>query len=230
MSETEIKPIPSENEEEYEETSETSTSKPRPAQIEKTVRTEETVKRQSKRREQPKESEIEDFEDKKVLVQMNIHNSTKELIKKEAHERGVSRATVVRDSLSEHFRNKDKLINENPDQKENMEKIQSAIDLSVDWLGSFNMENFLALAQENKLVGDTVWTPETLEAYLIPKIREASKGFLSPSIEDNCNECITALQLTNPKNLEFLAKQLGLTYAEEEQEVESEKGFFEELM
>ena len=228
MSETEIKPVSSENEEEYEETIETLTSKPRPKPIE-TPRTEETIKPTEKKREKPKETEVEDFEDKKILVQMNIHTSTKDLIKKEAHERGVSRATVVRDALTEHFRNKDKLINDNPDQKETMEKIQSAMDMSTDWLGGFSMEDFLALAQENELVGDKVWTPKILEAYLIPKIREASKGFLSPSIGDNCNECITTLQL-GKENCEFLAKQFVLNYVKEEAELESKKSFWDEVV
>jgi len=172
--------------------------------------------REKKPEEIKRNLDTEDLEeaDKKTRVLMNIPDSIYQKIKDEAHERDISRASVVREALREYFAGLENVEKRNPNKTDEIEKIKGLIDESTDWFGRFDLDHFLENAQEQELVGDEVWTQELLEAYLIPKIRQASEGLLSPSLDENCNKCITALQL-GEENVKFLAEKLGLDITEE---------------
>lgn len=160
-----------------------------------------------------------DLEDKKRVL-MNIPEATYQKIKDEAYERDTSRATIVREALTEYFANLEN-VEGNPDNTEIIGQIKKVIDESTDWFGNFNLEKFLANAQKKDLVGDEVWTPEVLEAYLVPKLRQASERLLSDDLHENTNTTIEALQL-GEENAKFLAEKLGLELVEQG---ETEKPF-----
>lgn len=157
--------------------------------------------------------------EKKVLIFLTTNQHKK--LKAEAHEKDVTMGSIVRESIDTHFGDI-KQVKSNPNNDpEVIEKIEACIKESTGFFGSFDLEQFLALTQENELTGDT-WTPELLDTYLLPKLREASKGILSDNLAENTNVCFDALELSED-NRKFVAKKLGLEFVKEEQEVE-EKG------
>lgn len=222
------------NLQEQDEEGESPTLKPTLPEQKEAPRIEKTVKATEKKREKPKEPpkdyEIDDFEkEKKVRALIQISPSMRDKIKKEAQEKDVSRAVVVRTALDYYFANKDNIIKENPDKTEDIKKIQNAINESTNWLGSFDYEIFLSKLQEKELIGDEVWTEPLLEAYLIPKIHEAIESLLGldqEALADNCNLCVDKLQLSGDK-AKFIASKFGLEYGEQEVK---DKGFFEGLI
>lgn len=172
---------------------------------EKTSR--EEIKRPIQKTPKEEAENLDLLPNKKKRVTFSIPTVQLEKLKKEAYEKNVTIASIIRESVSNHFLNLE-TVKSNPDNTETIQKIEACMKEATGFFGSFDLEEFLELAKANKLSGD-IWTPELLETYLVPKLRQASEGLLSNDLAENTNATFEALQL-DEKNKEFLAQKLGL--------------------
>lgn len=173
----------------------------------------------------PKVEDLDKRPNRKKRVVFNLTRIQHENLKKEAYEKDCTMGSIVRECVDNHFENLE-TVKSNPDNTETIQKIEACMKEATGFFGSFDLEEFLMLAEANKLTGD-IWTSELLETYLVPKLRQASEGLLSNGLSKNTNATFEALQL-DEKNREYLAGKLGLKL-EKEGEVK-EKGIFEGLI
>ena len=169
----------------------------------------------------PEAEDLEKPPNRKKRVIFNLTPIQHDNLKKEAYEKDVTMGSIIRECVDNHFENLE-TVKSNPNNTETIQKIEACMKEATGFFGDFDLEEFLTYTEANELTGD-IWTPELLETYLVPKLRQSSEGNLA----EDTNRVFEALQL-DEKNRLFLAQKLGLKL-DEKAEVK-EKGFFKDLI
>ncbi|MDH5746122.1 MAG: hypothetical protein OEZ21_04090 [Candidatus Bathyarchaeota archaeon] len=169
----------------------------------------------------PEAEDLEKPPNRKKRVVFNLTPIQHENLKKEAYEKDCTMGSIIRECVDNHFENLE-TVKSNPDNTETIKKIEACMKEATGFFGDFDLEEFLTYTEANELTGD-IWTPELLETYLVPKLRQSSES----DLPEDTNRVFEALQL-DEKNRSFLAEKLGLKL-DEKAEVK-EKGFFKDLI
>jgi len=139
----------------------------------------------------------------------------------EAFKRKMSRASIVREALSEHFAE-----TESSEVSEDDEKIFTLLEQCRGFFGGFNIsdedEGFIDRIKKADLTGE-VWTEKLLKIFA-QHFEIGYKGYWSPPNRDELlNVCMDAMKLDEDQR-EFLTKEVsGLFEPTEEKENTSEQ-------